>query len=141
MPGDCFQLGNPDKNPQSFLHEKPIHEVCLDGFWMGRYEVTNSQYRRYQAEHHSGNMKAYSLDGEKLVRMARWLRHLLEPILLMKLDCMICLAMSGTWCEDMYGKDAYKNHAKADPVYRLFESGSNYRLIRGGSWLSGPDSV
>ena len=27
--------------------EEPVHEVCLDGFWMGKYEVTIGQYRKF----------------------------------------------------------------------------------------------
>ena len=42
------------------------------------------------------------------------------------------------WCEDRYGKDAYKNDEKNNPVYHTIESGMNYRVIRGGSWLSRP---
>ena len=25
-------------------NERPVHEVCVDGFWMGKYEVTQAQY-------------------------------------------------------------------------------------------------
>jgi formylglycine-generating enzyme required for sulfatase activity len=27
--------------------EKPVHEVCVDGFWMGKYEVTRGQFMRF----------------------------------------------------------------------------------------------
>ncbi len=30
--------------------EKPVHEVCVDGFWMGRYEVTNAQFVKFLNE-------------------------------------------------------------------------------------------
>lgn len=46
VPGGCYQMGC-----NSYQGEKPVHEVCLDGFWMGRYEVTNAQFRRYKADH------------------------------------------------------------------------------------------
>ena len=27
-----------------------MHEVCLDGFWLGKYEVTIDQYMKYVTE-------------------------------------------------------------------------------------------
>lgn len=217
MPDNCFQLGNPDKSSERFLHEKPIHKVCLSGFWMGRYEVTNSQYRQYKADHNSRNMKEHSLDGDKQPvvyvswdeagEFADWLTGRHDSVYQFRLPTEAeweysCRAGSETirywgdnsaeacehanvadvyfkaklisfhdcsdgsmasapvgsylpneaglydmignvweWCEDTYGKDAYRKHKKNNPVYRQFESGSNYRVIRGGSWLSGPGSV
>jgi formylglycine-generating enzyme required for sulfatase activity len=41
--GGCYQMGNNDGDSD----EKPVHEVCVDGFWMGRYEVTIDQYRKF----------------------------------------------------------------------------------------------
>lgn len=38
--GGCYLMGNKDGD----WDQKPEHEVCVDGFWIGRYEVTNSQY-------------------------------------------------------------------------------------------------
>jgi formylglycine-generating enzyme len=35
--GDIFDDGEPD--------EKPVHEVCIDDFWMGKYEVTQRQWK------------------------------------------------------------------------------------------------
>ena len=45
------------------------------------------------------------------------------------------------WCEDNYGKEAYNLHEKMNPVYRQVEVNTDYRVIRGGSWQSGPDSI
>lgn len=51
----CFQMGLPDK---AFLSEggglfmkrlrteMPQHEVCLDAFWLGRYEVQESEWQK-----------------------------------------------------------------------------------------------
>jgi len=217
MPSDCFQLGNPDKSLSRFLHEKPVHEVCLDGFWMSKYEVTNAQYRHYKGNHSSKKMKGRSLDGDKqpvvfvswveAKEFARWLTERHEGSYLFRLpteaeweyscragstairywgessdeacgyanvadevfkaklinlhacsDGFTVSAPVGSfksnaaglhdmlgnvweWCEDRYGKDAYRNNKRNNPVYHKVESGINYRVIRGGSWLSGPDSV
>jgi formylglycine-generating enzyme required for sulfatase activity len=41
--GGCFQMGNTfgDGEPD----EKPVHEVCVDDFYMGKYEVTQGQWQ------------------------------------------------------------------------------------------------
>lgn len=217
MPGNCFQLGNPDKSSERFLHEKPIHEVCLDSFWMGKYEVTNAQYKQYKSAHNSRKMQDHSLDGDKqpvvfvswdeAKEFAEWLTKRHKGIYSFRLPTEAeweysCRAGSTTirywgessdeaceyanvadevfkaklisfhncsdgftasapvgsfkpnaaglhdmlgnvweWCEDHYGKYAYKNKEIHNPVYRKVESGINYRVIRGGGWLSRPDSV
>ncbi len=46
---DCFMMGSKRGKPD----ERPVHEVCVDGFWIGMHEVTNLQYRRYQPDHGS----------------------------------------------------------------------------------------
>ena len=42
VPKGCFQMGTNNGN----LDEKPVHEVCVDGFWMGKYEVTQGEWRK-----------------------------------------------------------------------------------------------
>ena len=63
VPPGCFIMGSNSSQP--FLHEGPAHKVCLDGFWMGRYEVTNKQYRAYYPRHNSGKFKGLSLNGDQ----------------------------------------------------------------------------
>ncbi|MBU1567034.1 MAG: SUMF1/EgtB/PvdO family nonheme iron enzyme [Proteobacteria bacterium] len=43
VPGGCFQMG--DTFGDGSDEEKPVHEVCVDGFYMGKYEVTQGQYQ------------------------------------------------------------------------------------------------
>ncbi|MDA3791614.1 MAG: SUMF1/EgtB/PvdO family nonheme iron enzyme [Desulfobacula sp.] len=38
----CFQMGSSSGDAD----EKLIHEVCVEGFWMGKYEVTQRQWQR-----------------------------------------------------------------------------------------------
>ena len=42
VPAGCYQMGSNDGDSD----EKPVHEVCLDGFWMAKYEVTQGQYEK-----------------------------------------------------------------------------------------------
>ncbi|MBW2708703.1 MAG: formylglycine-generating enzyme family protein [Deltaproteobacteria bacterium] len=43
VPGGCYEMGS-----TTGAHiEKPVHEVCVDGFWIGKYEVTVGRYRQF----------------------------------------------------------------------------------------------
>jgi formylglycine-generating enzyme required for sulfatase activity len=42
LPGGEFQMGSNDSDASG--DEKPVHSVSLDGFWIGKYEVTQRQY-------------------------------------------------------------------------------------------------
>ena len=45
VPGGSFQMGNPN-SAVGGSHERPVHTVTLTtGFYMGKYEVTQAQYR------------------------------------------------------------------------------------------------
>ena len=46
------------------VDEGLVHEVCVDGFWMGRTEVTNAQYRQFQSDHDSRSYNGHSLSGD-----------------------------------------------------------------------------
>ncbi|MBK7366106.1 MAG: formylglycine-generating enzyme family protein [Nitrosomonas sp.] len=47
-PSGCFQMGGDGE-----MFEKPVHKVCLKGFWIGRYEVTQKQYQQVMDENQS----------------------------------------------------------------------------------------
>jgi len=57
-----------------FEDEVPRHKVTLtEGFWLGKYEVTNAQYRRHDSGHSSGEYKGHSMDGaDQPVVMVSW---------------------------------------------------------------------
>jgi formylglycine-generating enzyme required for sulfatase activity len=40
LPGGCFMMGSPKTEPERDPDEGPRHEVCLDPFEIGKYEVT-----------------------------------------------------------------------------------------------------
>ena len=42
VPKGCFMMGSNDGD----YGEEPVHEVCVDGFWMGQTEVTQAQYKK-----------------------------------------------------------------------------------------------
>jgi formylglycine-generating enzyme required for sulfatase activity len=41
--GGCYQMGDTFGDGDS--NEKPVHEVCVDDFYMGKYEVTQGQWK------------------------------------------------------------------------------------------------
>jgi formylglycine-generating enzyme required for sulfatase activity/tRNA A-37 threonylcarbamoyl transferase component Bud32 len=51
---DTFTMGSPDDEPERFKWEGPQHEVKLtEGFWMGKYPVTQGQYEKVMGENPS----------------------------------------------------------------------------------------
>ena len=42
--GGCYQMG--DTFGEGSDNEKPIHEVCVDDFYMGKYEVTQGEWQK-----------------------------------------------------------------------------------------------
>jgi len=63
--GGCFEMGDES--------EKPIHEVCVDGFWLSKYEVSNKEWRYYMPNHNSGQYKGHALNGDaQPVVMVSW---------------------------------------------------------------------
>lgn len=50
VPGECFEMGCGEWDGECEDDERPVHEVCVDGFWMGKYEVTVGQWRKFVRE-------------------------------------------------------------------------------------------
>jgi len=44
--GGCFQMGCGSWTSECKKDELPVHEVCLDSFWIGKYEVTQGQWQK-----------------------------------------------------------------------------------------------
>ncbi len=60
VPGGCYQMGQTDTEKaylikeagqetydKYYKRELPRHKVCVDGFWMGKHEVTRGQFRQF----------------------------------------------------------------------------------------------
>lgn len=45
--GGCFQMGSPLDEKDHQADEGPVHEVCVDPFLMGKYEVTVGQFKKF----------------------------------------------------------------------------------------------
>jgi formylglycine-generating enzyme required for sulfatase activity len=63
LPGSCFWMGMskdplpdpamPSGNPLARFDEVPVHRVCLDPFFISKYEVTQAQYLRMTGDNPS----------------------------------------------------------------------------------------
>ena len=60
----CTEIGSPETEMGRETDEGPLHEVCVDGFWMGKTEVTNGQFRKFDGRHESKDYKGVSLNGD-----------------------------------------------------------------------------
>jgi formylglycine-generating enzyme required for sulfatase activity len=73
----CYQMGQSQADKQYLIKdagketyekyykdELPRHQVCVDGFWMAKHEVTNRQYRKYKSSHDSKDYKGVNLNGD-----------------------------------------------------------------------------
>src|SRR3989338_2555981 len=51
--GGCFQMG--DSFGDGYAGEKPVHEVCVNDFYIGENEVTQGEWKVFMAENPSVN--------------------------------------------------------------------------------------
>ena len=211
LPGGCFEMGSPPTGQERDLDEGPVHEVCLDGFWMGKYEVTNAEFRKFRPDHNSKSFDYHYLNRDKqpvvyvgwidAKTFANWLMKLHggryefrlpteaeweyacragtktsrfwgnNPSIACKYanvadrqaqanwpnwtthDCDDGHAVAAPvgryrsngfglydmlgnvweWCEDIYSRNAYRQHARNNPINT---AGGSARVYRGGSWSS-----
>jgi len=63
VPSGCFDMGSTDGND----NEKPVHHVCVTGFYLGKYEVTQAQYQQVM-----GNNPSQFLGPERPVERVGW---------------------------------------------------------------------
>ncbi len=66
LPGGCFQMGSPHNKQGRRHNEGPIHEVCLDDFRMGKYEVTQGQWLKIMGSNPSEYQKGDEYPVEKV---------------------------------------------------------------------------
>jgi len=59
VPGGCFPMGSHEGEKGRDRDEGPVHQVCVDGFWMGQREVTRGEFRRFV------EATGYVTDGER----------------------------------------------------------------------------
>ncbi|MBF0447305.1 MAG: SUMF1/EgtB/PvdO family nonheme iron enzyme [Magnetococcales bacterium] len=73
---DCFVMGN-DRGDQD---ERPEHTVCLDSFWMGRYEVTQGEWGAVMGKNPSRHQRgaAYPVEQVSWLEIKQFIEKLNE---------------------------------------------------------------
>lgn len=64
-----YAMGAGDWDGRGFPHEKPVHTVCLDGFWMGKYPVTQGEWGKVTGS----NPSQFKLGDRHPVECVSWL--------------------------------------------------------------------
>ncbi len=57
VPKGCFKMGSPVDEDGHDTDEGPVHEVCVDAFWMGKYEVTQGEWQTVMDDNPAGFQK------------------------------------------------------------------------------------
>ncbi|MEH6471731.1 MAG: SUMF1/EgtB/PvdO family nonheme iron enzyme [Halopseudomonas sp.] len=95
IPYGCYQMGNPSALTPAINHrlrqlgyegprfadEAPVHQVCIDPFWIGRYEVTAKQWEALMdnpAPFGTGNMPASGISWRQAIAFVEKLNGLSE---------------------------------------------------------------
>ena len=63
VPGGCYRMGSNSGEDD----EQPVHEVCVDGFWLGKYEVTQAEWQRVM-----GNNPSHFKGDRNPVEIVSW---------------------------------------------------------------------
>ncbi len=72
LPGGTFRLGSDAADPMADRDESPAHQVTVSAFELGKYEVTNEQYRVWQPRHEgSARYPAVNVSWEEADQFCR----------------------------------------------------------------------
>jgi formylglycine-generating enzyme required for sulfatase activity len=66
VPKGCFQMGCNEPHGALSDDQMPVHEVCVSGFWLGKYEVTQGQWQKVMGSNPSSFKKGDNFPVEKV---------------------------------------------------------------------------
>ncbi|MFZ5572355.1 MAG: PEGA domain-containing protein [Thermodesulfobacteriota bacterium] len=67
--GGCYSMGSPATESARDTDEGPVHEVCVNGFWMGIFEVTQAEWKQIMG----GNPSFFNKGGNYPVENVSWI--------------------------------------------------------------------
>lgn len=67
IPSGRFLMGAPDDEPEAFKNEKPQHLVSISEFWMGKFPITQAQYKAIM-----GNNPSHFMGNDRPVEQVSW---------------------------------------------------------------------
>ena len=68
IPVGCFEMGSPDPEAERYPNEGPVHQVCLQAFELGKFEVTQRQWRQVMV--HNRDPSQYKGDRRPVERIS-----------------------------------------------------------------------
>lgn len=69
VPGGFFTMGSPESEQRRYPHEGPQHPVTVPSFYIGKYEVTQAQWKAVMG---SGNNPSYFKGDDLPVETVTW---------------------------------------------------------------------
>lgn len=138
LPAGCFDMGD---STAGF-----VGEVCLDEFFLSRYEITNAQYRRFRTNHDSGAHLGHSLDDDDqpvvhvswqdAMAFADWLSEQTGMTMRLATEAEWEYTCVYGWTEAATGKASTFGNLRASENDRGPE-----RTVAVGSYQAGPQGV
>jgi formylglycine-generating enzyme required for sulfatase activity len=142
-PKGCFMMGNPDYLKFRYQDQGPVHKVCLDEFYIGRYEVTVGEFRNfseatgYQSEAGKDDF-CYIYEGNMWRRTSykNWRSHnfsqeINEPAVCLSWHDLQAFA---AWLSSQPGGRTYRLPTEAEWEYAARAGSDSDRY-----WLDNPD--
>ena len=114
----CFQMGSPDTETERYLNEGPAHEVCPKPFELGKFEVTQAEWRRVMI--HNRDPSQYKGD-RRPVETVSWNE-----------------AQAFIWLTNVFGRHHYRLPSEAEWEYAA-RAGTTTRYYWGDSAEDGCD--
>ncbi len=136
--GGCFQMGDIFRDVPS--SEKPVHEVCVDDYYIGKYEITVGEFRKFvketgyrtEAESQDGCHRAVGDGTEKKIRENYWDNTGFPQT---DRDPVVCVSWNDVshyiqWLNDKEGS-SYRLLTEAEWEYAARSGGKEYQYSWG----------